>query len=125
MHVRMHSFSSNGFTHCLLDGGHDPHALTVLKLATISWNNLNKMSICLCRITSQMLPREMSKDLNSTFGRMQIVSNGRDLKIKSFCNFPNLIWNWMRETHFIIKCGMLLTSFCFNGGSPMKRTKDF
>lgn len=63
-HIRMHLFSVNYYRYCLFHEDHDPHLLGVLNLTAMSGNNVVELSVCPCRFKSQILPREMSTELN-------------------------------------------------------------
>lgn len=60
--------------------GHYPHLVHALKLVTKSWSNVSEVTFCCCQIKSQMLPRDISSELNWTFERMEAVSSYSDMK---------------------------------------------
>lgn len=75
----MYPHTNNCFPHSLLDKRLDHNLLDALYTVAIR-RNVTELSICGYGIKSQMLPRNVSRDLNPCFGRMRNASNDGDLK---------------------------------------------
>lgn len=59
---------------------HGPHLLEVAKTVQKNWDEVSEMTICRCRIRSDVLPRPMSNELNAAYGRMRNTSRSDDIK---------------------------------------------